>query len=276
MRFSQRAGFTPVEKQIQLGSIDRDLKNGLWNMITSAIDDNSVKESALGKDIWHNFFKLRIEDAPYRDLTGQLSKWFFDAKRPWYEIYDFIEFLVDERMSRYGIRAWKLRDELNGVLERESSAYRLIGSQVTPITNEVELTEISTALEQSSVYGLKGVRIHLEDALTKLSDRQNPDYRNAIKESISAVESLAKVLSKKSSASLTDALKALESKLPIHSALKKGLEAIYGYTSDSGGIRHSLMDEPNLDFDDAKFMLVSCSAFVNYLIAKANKAGILN
>jgi len=34
------------------------------------------------------------------------------------------------------------------------------------------------------------------------------------------------------------------------------------------------MDEPNLDIEDAKFMLVSCSAFVNYLVVKAQKAGI--
>ena len=34
------------------------------------------------------------------------------------------------------------------------------------------------------------------------------------------------------------------------------------------------MDEPNLYVEDAKFMLVSCSAFVNYTIVKAQKAGI--
>jgi len=34
------------------------------------------------------------------------------------------------------------------------------------------------------------------------------------------------------------------------------------------------MDEPNLTFDDAKYMLVSCSAFVNYLKAKAADAGL--
>ncbi|MGQ9708742.1 MAG: AbiJ-NTD4 domain-containing protein, partial [bacterium] len=34
------------------------------------------------------------------------------------------------------------------------------------------------------------------------------------------------------------------------------------------------LDEPNLSFEDAKFMLVSCSAFINYLITKAAKAGI--
>jgi hypothetical protein len=31
------------------------------------------------------------------------------------------------------------------------------------------------------------------------------------------------------------------------------------------------MQAPNVDAEDAKFMLVSCSAFINYLIVKADK-----
>jgi hypothetical protein len=34
------------------------------------------------------------------------------------------------------------------------------------------------------------------------------------------------------------------------------------------------MDEDKIDFEDAKFMLVSCSTFVNYLVVKSSKAGI--
>jgi hypothetical protein len=32
MRFSQRQGITPSEKNIQLDEIDEDLRNGLWNI----------------------------------------------------------------------------------------------------------------------------------------------------------------------------------------------------------------------------------------------------
>ena len=51
--------------------------------------------------------------------------------------------------------------------------------------------------------------------------------------------------------------------------------AIYGYTSDADGIRHAMIDDSKCDFEDAKYMLVSCSAFVNYLIMKATKAGVV-
>ncbi len=56
--------------------------------------------------------------------------------------------------------------------------------------------------------------------------------------------------------------------------LSRAFRQLYGYTSDANGIRHALLDESNLDFEDAKFMLVSCSAFINYLKGKAIKAGI--
>ena len=60
----------------------------------------------------------------------------------------------------------------------------------------------------------------------------------------------------------------------MHTDLKKGFKDLYGWTSDSDGIRHALMEMPTVDAEDARYMLVSCSAFVNYLIVKADKAGI--
>jgi hypothetical protein len=70
-------------------------------------------------------------------------------------------------------------------------------------------------------------------------------------------------------------MKKLENKTPIHGALKQGFLNIHGFTSDGEGIRHALLDEPNLHQEDALFMLVACSAFVNYLIAKANKLKLI-
>jgi hypothetical protein len=35
-----------------------------------------------------------------------------------------------------------------------------------------------------------------------------------------------------------------------------------------------MIDEPNVSLEEARFMLISCSAFINYLKVKASKAGI--
>jgi len=94
-----------------------------------------------------------------------------------------------------------------------------------------------------------------------------PDYRNSVKESISAVEGVTRILSGDQDATLWKALKIIEGNSPLHGALRKALEALYGYTSDADGIRHALSEgEEPVDPSTAKFMLVVCSAFVVYLI----------
>jgi hypothetical protein len=85
---------------------------------------------------------------------------------------------------------------------------------------------------------------------------------------------LSKIVSGLPKATLGPALSAVEKKTALHTVLKEAFQKLYGYTSDAQGIRHALMDETTLDMEDAKFMLVSCSAFVNYLVVKAQKAGI--
>ena len=111
-----------------------------------------------------------------------------------------------------------------------------------------------------------------------MSDRVTPDYRNSIKESISAVESLCKIISNDDNVSLGKALDVIErtGNIIMHKALKKSFDCLYGYTSDADGIRHGLglLDGPSLDFEDAKYMLVSCSSFINFLVEKCSKAGI--
>ena len=66
-----------------------------------------------------------------------------------------------------------------------------------------------------------------------------------------------------------------EKGIPHHEALKKSFSNLYGYTNDADGIRHALLDESGLDLYDAKFMLVSYSAFLNYLAAKAAQVGVI-
>ena len=108
----------------------------------------------------------------------------------------------------------------------------------------------------------------MQEALKKLSPT-NPDYRNSIKESISAVECVCREITGEST--LDRALKNLENKgVNLNPRMKDGLKNLYFYTNDgSTGIRHALMDDKDAPTaDEGIFMLVSCSAFVNYLMKK--------
>lgn len=69
--------------------------------------------------------------------------------------------------------------------------------------------------------------------------------------------------------SVSTALKKLAGKgVLMNPSAQAALNKLYGYTSDADGIRHAEIDSSTVDFEDAKFMLVACSAFVNLLIAR--------
>ena len=279
--FSQRYGYKPIKNIMQIEAVGDELRIGLWNKLDSCYWSTADSHHTLGfetnryilrllKYIWSDYFKLPIDTigddwaAAYRHIRD----YYFSCS--WNEVYDFIEFVA----NRYRNDAVnnRFREECNAVLKREVSGYRFIGERIVQITAEEEIADIEEALSGEQTPEL--VIIHLKSALQLLSDRQSPDYRNSIKESISAVEAISSLIAGKDKATLGAALKKITDKVVLHPALHKAFDSLYGYTSDADGIRHALLEESELDFEDAKFMLVACSAFINYLKVKASKAGI--
>lgn len=276
MQFSERNGYSKIRETIQIDSIDHNLKTRLWSLLDIFLYSkykkpfllNQTSHNVLDKLIqtyWFSFFKKATDEIPSEN-TDKISvlKRIFLTELSWFKIYDFIEF---------NIRHYPFLDskdtfisEINKVLIEENSAYQVIHEKITEITSEQEIQSIEDALENTNQYS--GIQQHLNQALKLMSDRQKPDYRNSIKESISAVESICKIVTNDEKATLGKALKVIEDRFGLHPALKGSLSQLYGYTSDSDGIRHAMLEESNLSYIDAKFMLVACTNFINYLIEK--------
>jgi len=268
MSFSQRFGFRPTKVDIQATDMDEDLRNGLWNIL-SLFCWNNMKgvwlpdcESVnlLCQKIWMHHFKKPIDeiDARWENTLFFLKTRFFESA--WHEAYSFIEFVGGSLNDKDNFFKF-----CNKMLEQEMSAYRFIDEKLTPITDEQEIKEIEKSIDLSSSH----IKEHLQRSLELLSDRKEPDYRNSIKESISAVESLVASQLNEKSGTLGKLLDKLEKDRGLHPALKKAFSSLYGYTSNKGGIRHALAEKDNVDFHDAKFMLVTCSAFINYVQGKS-------
>lgn len=277
LRFSQRNKHEEVREQFQIDSIDDKLRNRLWSIVFNLFESlednwnhsNITQRAQVCKVVWEDFYALPVDEIP--QLTRSDAVFCHNAimefkgqfwKSKWYQKYDFIEYICE--LSEKGLRT-NLDDKFNDALEKERGGYRVINGKVSAITNETEIAEISELLKGKK----SAISQHIETALKHLNDRNNPDYRNSIKESISAVESFCCQIVNKDTATLGEALKEIDKKWPIHGALKNGFSAIYGYTSDADGIRHKLLEgESEPTFDDAKFFLVICSAFINYLKSK--------
>ncbi len=231
LRFSQRIKITPVKTELQLESIDDDLKNGLWDIygefifkqgfqhyssITGYHSSTTIKDWCLEyfKNLWHSFLKQPFDTMPtdFSGLFTIIKNYFFECK--WFELYDFLEF------TTLFFNNQTLNIRFNNILERELSGYRVVDGNFTPITDKFEINQLETILSETRKF--QGVYIHLTHSLSLLSDRKNPDYRNSIKESISAVESICKIIAQDQNAELGPVLKKVEEKMTIHSALKNG------------------------------------------------------
>lgn len=290
MRFSQRMGIKPVRTQLQIKSMDEPLRNGLWNSFQLVVLDTfkPLTASQYRRDmlrgsnrmvffgnVWIHFLKLPLDNLAnsFKDAYARIREMFFAWD--WDKVYDFIDFVAQLDSSEISVDTEAFVSFCNSVLEEELSGYRFLDGLITPITDEAELRGIEEAIDRARKTKLSGVKAHLESALGMLSDRRSPDYRNSVKESISAVEAMCRIISGDDKATLGQALRVIaDSDVELHPALQRGFEAIYGYASDEDGIRHSMLEELTIDFEDAKYMLASCSAFFNYLIVKASKAKI--
>ncbi len=279
MKFSERMGYVSPRTELQIESMDNDMRVALWNCYWERFEslfrfsEYNLECFKYSRGLWKNILIQPLNEMPEEpyNIATYLSDWYFDCM--WWEVYDFLEF-SDNFLCTSAYTADDFRIQCNEALQKYASGYRFVGEIIAPITNDSEITSIEETLDLSIKSGLEGVRNHIQSALSMLSDRKEPDYRNSIKESISAVESVCRTITGNPKATLGDAIKLLKKKINIHPALEKGFSSIYGYASDGDGIRHAMTEKNDCDFEDAKYMLVSCSAFVNYLIMKAQKAGI--
>lgn len=185
-------------------------------------------------------------------FTDQIEREFKSLS--WDEVYSFIEFSL---ASLSGYLVDDLTDRLNNVFEEEGVQYKIVNGQVEALINEVEADEISTAQNIGNT-----ASVHLNRSIELFNKRPTPDYSNSIKESISAVEAIVRDITGNDSAVLSDAVR----KMNLHPALEQGITKIYAWTSDEGGIRHSLKEDTASHGEaEARYLLVLCSSLVNFL-----------
>ncbi|WP_430966724.1 AbiJ-NTD4 domain-containing protein [Spongiimicrobium sp. 2-473A-2-J] len=283
--FAKRYGFEPVEIPIQIDHIDDDLRTDMWNAFliyiygkyeTNQRDKSFMKQ--FFQIVWIGFFKEALDDFPYRDydLKGFIRRHI--EKAHWPKVYEFFEFVLQQIEDRSEFSTFfdieEFSDVLNENLKDNNSAYTLVETKFIPVTNEAEISEIEQTQILASEYGLIGIHEHLNTALELISKKPNPDLRNSIKEGISMVEAISRIIEPTEN-TLGKALNKLNKSKKINNTLKAGFEKLYAYTNDKNGIRHALMQEDKLELEDARFFLVSCSAFTNYLIEKAKKEDLL-
>lgn len=284
MKFSERYGYVKPAEVLKRGFLDAEGITALCNCydhlamwfnrydVNQSYRRHDESYTELEEATWCFFMNQRRDDFyGYNSHKIAATEYLQSDQHEWYLKFDLIEFTLNalRRMAPQGDRNYatvvlNFVRLLNSTFKRLDYAYRVVDDHIVEITDEEEIATIEEAVRQTSA-----VKLHLSEALKHLSNRTNPDYRNSIKESISAVEALCREITGENT--LGPALKTLEKNgVVIPRFLQSGIEKLYVYTNDPHtGIRHALMDGTEAPtFEEAKYMLVMCSAFVNYIQGK--------
>lgn len=287
--FSHRKGLIPVRSILLTECMPTDVVNALVScyclfreeLIPLSYKSNKLylSNEVINRELWIHFL-----NEPLTSLSGHLSQYSVvidilkDAQIEWNRKLDMIEYLI--RWSRLQTKDITKKDyvacldkfvfRINAEFDRLDYGYRLVGDHIVEIIGEEERKSVERAVSDSK----DNVREHLCRALDHLSKKPNPDVRNSIKESISAVEYVCREITGEST--LGRSLAKLESSgVYIHPRLKEGMEKFYVYSNQPDtGIRHALMDDDGKYVPskaEAYYMLVTCSAFLNFLQMKVTQ-----
>lgn len=246
-----------------------NVETALYNTLYIYMENNKEVFGKLDKLAWTKLFNYRVNE--YQEAFVKFGFNILDEINNGNCIYKFaiIDFLLQEIDNLKKIEEKDIpsfAEELNKEFERLKFGYRIISNHVAPITDPLEKEEIDKAINEVT----DNVKEHLKDALKFLSDNKSPDYRNSVKESLSAVEAFCYKYTKK--VTLTDSLKILDKKGVIHKNLKDAFDSLYYYSSSKNtGSRHGwAVDDDTFvpTYYEARFTLVTCSTFINYLKGK--------
>lgn len=273
--FSERKRIKHFSDIVQVNSLNERTRNKLYTAteeIFGLMDKyNERLQNCFIEFIYEELFSLTKRDIPkiygYSDYshTSVFNEIYNIINTEDYSnILTFIEgvikdfSIIDQDTGNMLNLESRYTNIINDIFQKENVNYRIVDGIVTDLLNEETIKEIEETLENPYTV----VTTHYSKALELLYKAK--DYDNSIKESISSVESICQILTGNDKATLGDALKLLKDK--IHPAMKSAFEKLYGYTSDANGIRHANgLGEGDSTFEEAKYMLISCSAFINYL-----------
>ena len=277
LTFEEAEGAEPLPQQLKLGELSPIFRAAVWNIvfhsIKNAVDRDGWTARAEVGYPWDSILRFRHIyrlDSPvdefstaYKDVCAELKPLIWEGD--YVQVLGFLQMVI-----RHPDCPQRFADLVNASLEHGHVAYRVVDQTIVPIGSEAEIETIERAFVDLAATEFAGARAHLRNAAEELTAGH---YADSVRESIHAVESVARAL-EPSAKVLSTALAKLEKSATIHPAMRSGFDKLYGYTSDEQGIRHALLEAgaPAVDEIDALFMIGACAAFVSYMINKARSA----
>jgi hypothetical protein len=279
MRFTKRFEASKGDRAAVLEDAPRPTRIGfIKGILVSIVGDNetygSRKEPLETTEVHRAFIALIRDEADPWDYDVQ-SAWAALTHHlkqcEWTEFFDFVELLGallikkeadgpfddPEYFKEYqtAVNALFHDDGIGWTLNDKSELYRQVPKA---------LAKRISGSESLLVDRFDAARVHYQKALTYL--HQHPiDEANSIKEIVSALESVSRVIVPKAS-TLGDAIKHMRKNDKYSSHLIDALEKLYAFSNVTPLVRHGHPTVRTVLLPEAELALFTGAAFIRYLI----------
>lgn len=233
--------------------------NGLHNILDAGLTPLGGNAAAsLGLEL-----NRRLDQRLDEDWPDHLLATLFE-QIAWDELCDACEIIWDwfSGSERPDLADW-FSNSLNDLFARNYFGYELRDGQIERVGARSQEEAIADARGILHDPELKGPDEQYQKAIGFYNRRPEPDCENCVKEAVSAVEGVARIVLGDHSITLSDALKRLRKEKDVHATLISMLEKLYAYRGDAEGVGHALTGDKEVRNEEAEFVLgVSASAIV--------------
>ena len=260
--FSKRYGLRPTPEGLMYEDVSERARVGLYHIGRLFFDNNYL---GLYK-VLCIALRIPLDRDRASVYLGSLTIEELIMDCLWEQFYDICE--VMWQSLKYERERGNLSEEINTLFKEEHLGFELRDGKVEKIGSGFIDARIKEARYLLKELEFRGADEHFEKALKALNTRPNPDVENCVKDAVSAIESVGRIISGNEKAMLPNIIKDMAKEDLIPKPLDEAIQKVYAYRGNQPGVAHGLVGISKVTIDEAEFVLAMSAAIIIYLVKK--------
>jgi len=267
--FSKRYGLRPTSEGLMYEIVPELARVGLYHLVERFFGGEHQKSYL--HLYWEICVALRIpRERGLTDYSASIVIERLIKNCEWYQFYDICEVVWANPYSQYSRHQEEFTEQVNALFREEQLGFQLKDGKIEKVGSGFIDAKVQEARYLLKEPEFKGADEHFEKAIKALNVRPNPDVENCIKDAVSAIESVGRIIVGNDKALLSDIIRDMAKNGTIPKPLDQAIQKIYAYRGDQPGVAHGLVGTSKVTVDEAEFVLAMSAAIIIYLVNKRN------
>lgn len=264
--FSKRYGLRPTPEGLMYEDLPERARVGLYHVVKQFFE-KGYSYLGLYKVLCIALrIPVKLKTTLISDSSGSSEIEDLILKCQYWQFYDICEILWEG--LKYKNERDSLSQEINTLFREEHLGFELRDGKVEKIGSGFIDAHVKEARYLLKEPEFKGADKHFEKALKALNTRPNPDVENCIKDAVSAIESVGRIIVGDDKALLSRIIKDMAGEGIIPKPLDEVIQKVYAYRGDQPGVAHGLVGISKVTIAEAELVLVMSAAIIIYLAKK--------